>query len=98
MPETYIIFITSNDVLKGGLPVYTIERTIQETGEQGQGAGRPRQGDSRRSRGAAGHGRSVPQQMCIRDRPYCDGTHAAIKWRDELNGEPVGETLPEEVY
>lgn len=27
MPETYIIFITSNDVLKGGLPVYTIERT-----------------------------------------------------------------------
>ena len=28
----------------------------------------------------------------------CDGTHAAIKWRDELNGEPVGETLPEEVY
>ena len=31
MPETYIIFITSNDVLKGGLPVYTIERTIQET-------------------------------------------------------------------
>ena len=33
MPETYIIFITSNDVLKGGLPVYTIERTIQETGE-----------------------------------------------------------------
>ena len=33
MPETYIIFITSNDVLKRGLPVYTIERTIQETGE-----------------------------------------------------------------
>ena len=33
MPETYIIFITSNDVLEGGLPVYTIERTIQETGE-----------------------------------------------------------------
>ena len=33
MPETYIIFITSKDVLKGGLPVYTIERTIQETGK-----------------------------------------------------------------
>ena len=33
MPEIYIIFITSNDVLKGELPVYTIERTIQETGE-----------------------------------------------------------------
>ena len=31
MPETYIIFITSNDVLKGGLPVYTIDRTLQET-------------------------------------------------------------------
>ena len=30
--------------------------------------------------------------------PYCDGTHAAIKWRDELQGDPVGETLPEEVY
>lgn len=33
MPEAYIIFIISNDVLKGGLLVYTIERTIQETGE-----------------------------------------------------------------
>ena len=33
MPETYIIFITSNDVLDGGLPIYTIERTVQETGE-----------------------------------------------------------------
>ena len=33
MPETYIIFITSNDVLAGGLPIYTIERTVQETGK-----------------------------------------------------------------
>ena len=33
MPETYIIFITSNDVLVGGLPIYTIERTVQETGK-----------------------------------------------------------------
>lgn len=33
MPETYIIFITANDVLKGGLPIYTVERTIQETKE-----------------------------------------------------------------
>ena len=33
LPETYIIFITANDVLKDGLPVYTIERTIQETGK-----------------------------------------------------------------
>ena len=32
------------------------------------------------------------------NKPYCDGTHAAIKWRDNLEGEPVGETLPEEVY
>lgn len=32
------------------------------------------------------------------NKPYCDGTHASIKWRDELQGDPVGETLPEEVY
>lgn len=32
------------------------------------------------------------------NKPYCDGTHAAIKWRDNLEGEPVGETLPEKVY
>lgn len=32
------------------------------------------------------------------NKPYCDGTHAAIKWRDELKGEPVGETVPEKVY
>lgn len=32
------------------------------------------------------------------NKPYCDGTHAEIKWRDELAGEPVGETLPEVVY
>lgn len=28
------------------------------------------------------------------NKPYCDGTHAAIKWRDGLADEPVGETLP----
>ena len=33
LPETYIIFITANDVLAEGLPVYNIERTIQETGK-----------------------------------------------------------------
>lgn len=33
LPETYIIFITENDVLSKGLPIYHIERTIQETGE-----------------------------------------------------------------
>lgn len=32
------------------------------------------------------------------NKPYCDGTHAAIKWRDDLSGEPVGETVPEKVY
>ena len=32
------------------------------------------------------------------NKPYCDGTHAAIKWRDGLEGEPIGETVPEEVY
>ena len=30
--ETYIIFITENDVLKAGLPIYHIDRTIKETG------------------------------------------------------------------
>ncbi|MCM1299120.1 MAG: PD-(D/E)XK nuclease family transposase [[Eubacterium] siraeum] len=32
LPESYVIFITENDVLKGGLPVYTVKRTIAETG------------------------------------------------------------------
>ena len=30
--ETYVIFITENDVLKAGLPIYHVERTVQETG------------------------------------------------------------------
>ena len=30
--ETYVIFITENDVLGGGQPIYHIERTIKETG------------------------------------------------------------------
>ena len=33
LPETWIIFITENDVLKNGYPMYHIERIIQETGE-----------------------------------------------------------------
>ena len=33
LPETYVIFITENDVIGRGLPVYHIERVIQETGE-----------------------------------------------------------------
>ena len=32
LPETYIIFITERDVLKGGLPIYHINRKIEETG------------------------------------------------------------------
>ena len=33
LPETYVIFITENDVLKRGLPIYHIDRVIRETGE-----------------------------------------------------------------
>lgn len=33
LPETYVIFITENDVMGKGLPCYHVERTIQETGE-----------------------------------------------------------------
>ena len=33
LPEVYIIFITETDVLGQGLPVYTIDRFIRETGE-----------------------------------------------------------------
>ena len=32
LPETYVIFITENDVLGQGLPVYHIERVVMETG------------------------------------------------------------------
>lgn len=33
LPETYVIFITEHDVLKGNLPIYHINRTIKETGK-----------------------------------------------------------------
>lgn len=33
LPETYVIFITENDVLKRNLPIYHIDRVIRETGE-----------------------------------------------------------------
>ena len=33
LPETYVIFITENDVIGKGLPIYHIERQIIETGE-----------------------------------------------------------------
>ncbi|MGI5059020.1 PD-(D/E)XK nuclease family transposase [Treponema pectinovorum] len=32
LPETYVIFITEHDVLKGNLPLYHIDRTIKENG------------------------------------------------------------------
>jgi len=33
-PETYVIFITKNDVLKDGLPIYHVERRVEETGKR----------------------------------------------------------------
>ena len=30
LPECYVIFITESDVMKGGKPIYTIERTVKE--------------------------------------------------------------------
>ncbi|MBQ6773326.1 MAG: PD-(D/E)XK nuclease family transposase [Synergistaceae bacterium] len=34
LPEVYVIFITEKDILKGGLPIYTIDRVINETGKK----------------------------------------------------------------
>lgn len=31
--ETYVIFITENDVLRGGLPIYHVNRIVEETGK-----------------------------------------------------------------
>ncbi len=37
--ETYVIFITENDVMKKGLPIYHVDRIVKETGESfGDGA------------------------------------------------------------
>ena len=33
LPESYVIFITENDVIGDSLPIYHIERTIRETGK-----------------------------------------------------------------
>ncbi len=33
LPESYVIFVTENDVWKGNLPVYTVDRYIQELGK-----------------------------------------------------------------
>ncbi len=32
LPETYVIFFTANDFFKKGLPVYTVNRTVEELG------------------------------------------------------------------
>ncbi|MBR0150608.1 MAG: hypothetical protein IJP89_04525 [Synergistaceae bacterium] len=34
IPDSYVIFITEHDFLKGNKPLYTIERCIMETGEK----------------------------------------------------------------
>lgn len=34
LPETYVIFITENDVMKKGKPLYRVERCFLETGER----------------------------------------------------------------
>lgn len=34
LPETYVIFITENDILQKGLPIYHIDRRISETGDE----------------------------------------------------------------
>ena len=34
LPESYVIFITENDVLRQGLPVYKIDRVIEQIGEK----------------------------------------------------------------
>ena len=34
LPDTYVIFITENDVLRGNKPIYTIERTVSELGHK----------------------------------------------------------------
>ena len=31
--ESYVIFITENDIMEAGLPIYHIDRTVKETGE-----------------------------------------------------------------
>jgi len=34
LPETYVIFITENDVIGKGKPLYTVNRYVEETGER----------------------------------------------------------------
>lgn len=33
LPESYVIFITENDVMKGGRPIYHADRVVTETGQ-----------------------------------------------------------------
>ncbi len=44
--DSYVIFITKNDYMKMGLPMYHVERTVQEAGTCK--AGKKFQGDGRR--------------------------------------------------
>lgn len=46
----------------------------------------------------AQQGSPVPMPGHSSNMPYCDGTHASLKWRDNLDGTPAGETIPEEVH
>ena len=32
------------------------------------------------------------------NKPYCDGTHVSARWRDELEGQPEGATIPRKVF
>ena len=32
------------------------------------------------------------------NKPFCDGTHATVKWHDHIESVPTGETVPEKVY
>lgn len=34
LAENYVIFITENDIMKKGKPIYTVERVVEETGEK----------------------------------------------------------------
>lgn len=34
MPESYVIFITENDYFEEGLPLYTVDRAVKETGKE----------------------------------------------------------------
>ncbi len=49
-----------------------------------------------------GHSYEIRNRMVLcrcgqsANKPYCDGTHAAVKWQDGLDSTPAAEALPEE--